>query len=145
MLRSLALRSSPHGATAIGDALHLAQSILPAHGARVVVVLTDGVSNAGSDPVLAARDLAQQGIHLAMVGIAAHDDIEGERTLQRAAAAARGTYVAASNANAIHQALRRVDRRTRGAARRWRHVGVPFAAAGEGLLMLAFVLRGAWG
>lgn len=145
IMQALAHRAAPQGATAIGDALHLAQSILPQSGVRAVILLTDGVSNTGSDPLAAARGLARRGIRLMTVGIAASDDIQGERALQRAAAAAGGTYVEADSANAIEHALLMANRRGMDRARTWRDLGVPLAAVGEALLTLAFVLRGALG
>jgi Ca-activated chloride channel family protein len=59
----------PNGATAIGDALLLAEQTLPKDGRRAVVLLTDGVNNRGSDPVSAAQDLALHHITLYTVGI----------------------------------------------------------------------------
>jgi Ca-activated chloride channel homolog len=59
----------PNGATAIGDALLLAEETLPKTGQRAVVLLTDGVNNRGSDPIAAAQDLALHHITLFTVGI----------------------------------------------------------------------------
>lgn len=60
---------SPNGATAIGDALLLAEETLPKTGQRAIVLLTDGVNNRGSDPIAAAQDLALHHITLYTVGI----------------------------------------------------------------------------
>ena len=48
-------------ATAIGEALALAGRQMPNHGKRVIVLMTDGVNNAGVDPVDAARTVAVWG------------------------------------------------------------------------------------
>ena len=42
---------APDGGTAIGDALNVAAQQMPQTGTRVIVLLTDGVSNRGVDPV----------------------------------------------------------------------------------------------
>ncbi len=60
---------APNGATAIGDALVLAEQMLPARGRRAIVLLTDGVNNRGSDPSEAAQELATHHIVLYTVGI----------------------------------------------------------------------------
>ncbi len=46
---------APNGATAIGDALLLALRSMPKHGKRVIVLITDGESNFGTDPAAAAQ------------------------------------------------------------------------------------------
>jgi Ca-activated chloride channel family protein len=61
------------GGTAVGDALLVATSdllrIREEGRDQVVVLVTDGESNAGSDPLLAARYLKEQGIRLYVIGI----------------------------------------------------------------------------
>jgi Ca-activated chloride channel family protein len=64
---------NPNGATAIGDALLLAEQTLPKQGQRAVILLTDGVNNRGNDPIAAAQDLALHHITLFTVGIGTHD------------------------------------------------------------------------
>src|SRR5207302_1793085 len=49
-IASLASVPAPNGATAFGDALQLAAQSLPDRGHRVVILITDGVYNAGTDP-----------------------------------------------------------------------------------------------
>ncbi|HZZ65341.1 MAG TPA: VWA domain-containing protein, partial [Candidatus Baltobacteraceae bacterium] len=60
---------APNGATAIGDALGLALRMLPRTGRPIVVLITDGENNAGSDPLAQARMLAAHGVKLYTVGI----------------------------------------------------------------------------
>lgn len=75
------------GGTAIGDALLVAAGRLAA--ARIegrdqaAVLITDGESNLGIDPVLAARHLAREGVRLYAIGIGGTEPVEvyfeGER------------------------------------------------------------------
>jgi len=58
----------PNGGTAIGDALELAASTMPAQGQRAIVLLTDGVNNRGVDPVQASQQVGAQGIRIETVG-----------------------------------------------------------------------------
>ncbi len=59
---------SPKGTTAIGDGINLGTSVLltsPNHRSftsKVMIVLTDGQNNTGSDPIVAAQNAANQGI-----------------------------------------------------------------------------------
>ena len=59
----------PNGATAIGDALQLAAQNLPERGHRVVILITDGVNNAGTDPTEVARWLGAHHVPVYTVGI----------------------------------------------------------------------------
>ncbi|MFN2461223.1 MAG: VWA domain-containing protein, partial [Candidatus Velthaea sp.] len=60
---------APNGGTAIGDALALAARALPHVRHRAVVLMTDGVNNAGSDPLAVAQALGRAGISIYTVGI----------------------------------------------------------------------------
>jgi Ca-activated chloride channel family protein len=114
---------SPNGATAIGDALSLAQDVLPKRGGhRVVVLITDGENNAGIDPLGAARSLAQSGAKLYTIGIGTNAGALIPGTLQTAgidedalrayAAATGGAYSRASDATQLRQALAALGRST---------------------------------
>ena len=59
----------PNGATAIGDAFKLAAQQLPSTGHRVVILITDGVNNSGSDPMEIAQWLGAHHIPVYTVGI----------------------------------------------------------------------------
>lgn len=55
--RAIAHIPEPNGQTAIGDALELAERIMPLKGLRAIVLITDGVNNRGSDPATAVAHL----------------------------------------------------------------------------------------
>jgi Ca-activated chloride channel family protein len=110
----------PNGATAIGDALRLAESELPAHGHRVVILVTDGVSNTGVDPQEMAQSLGERHIPVYTIGIGTPngDVIGGEQAsidegaLQGYADASGGAYARAENATQLRDALARLGRET---------------------------------
>jgi Ca-activated chloride channel family protein len=139
---------APNGATAIGDALALAQRVLPATGSRAVVLITDGESNAGSDPMQAARALGAAHIALYTIGIGTNSGALIPGTLQTAgidedalrayAAATGGAYSRAGDAVQLREALARLGRSTS-----MRHanvdVSLPAALAGGALMALTFL------
>ncbi|MGZ3498520.1 MAG: vWA domain-containing protein [Vulcanimicrobiaceae bacterium] len=141
---------SPNGATAIGDALALAEQSLPARGHRVVILVTDGVNNRGTDPIAVAQDLGAHHIPLYTVGIGTNGGalIPGtnqtagidEDALREYAAATGGAYSRASDAGELRQALARLGRTTT-FERRNVDASLPAAIAG-GMLMLATFLAG---
>ncbi len=114
---------SPNGGTAIGDALALAGKQFPAHGKHVIVLMTDGVNNAGIDPVSVARDLAAAGVAIYTVGIGTNGSGElipgtnepadlDEDTLRAIASTANGAYVAAGDAGSLRSAFSGLARAT---------------------------------
>ncbi|HTV73520.1 MAG TPA: VWA domain-containing protein, partial [Candidatus Acidoferrales bacterium] len=148
---ALARIPAPNGATAIGDALALAQEAMPSHGHRVVVLMTDGVNNRGRDPVAAALALGSSGIGVYTVGVGTAGSgelIEGtnevadldEETLRAIAQDAGGFYVPARDAGALRDAFHTLARATV-----WephaRDESFPFAVSG-GFLVLATLLGG---
>lgn len=112
----------PNGATAIGDALELADRNLPNRGRRAVILITDGVNNSGTDPLQAARDLGLRHIPVYTVGIGTPSGglIPGtndvatidEPALQEYAQASGGAYARAENAGQLRAALSRLGRTT---------------------------------
>ena len=138
----------PDGGTAIGDALRTAGVSLPRKGHRVVVLVTDGVSNSGSDPQEAARQLGQRGIPVYTIGIGTPngDVIPGtneqatidEDALRSYAEASGGAYARAENASQLRDALARLGRVT-SLERRPVDLGLPAAIAGAGLLVVTFL------
>lgn len=141
---ALAAIPAPNGATAIGDALSLALRILPKSGHRVVVLITDGENNAGSDPMQAARLLAAQHVKLYTIGIGTNAGalIPGtlqaagidEQALQAYAAATGGAYSRAGDAAELREALASLGRST---SFERRTVDVSLAAAIAGALVMA--------
>ncbi|MDE2482348.1 MAG: VWA domain-containing protein [bacterium] len=111
---------SPNGATAIGDALQLAERGLPATGHRVVVLVTDGVNNAGVDPQQVAAELGALHVPIYTIGIGTPSgDIIGgtqatidEAALQAYARVSGGAYAHVEDARALRDALARLGRVT---------------------------------
>ena len=115
------------GATAIGDALSLAvRQVAPTHSAAssasrpasMIVLLTDGVSNHGMDPMAAANEAKAAGVPVETIGIGqrnANVRVQGqevggvdEATLQAIAETTGGKYYyaeAAGQLNSIYSSL----------------------------------------
>ncbi len=109
----------PDGATAIGDALELAAGQMPAAGRRIVVLLTDGVNNRGTDPIVDSRDIGARGITIETVGVGSSGSGEiipgtnqpadlDARALTAIAENAKGRYVEARDAGALKSAFRQI-------------------------------------
>lgn len=109
-------------ATALGDAVGLALKQLQAeHGSdgaatdapreTVLVLLTDGSSNAGDMPPLpAARLAAAQHLRIYTIGVGSGEDSDlDEDTLQAMARDTGGTYFRATDAQALQQAYALMD------------------------------------
>lgn len=134
------------GGTAIGDALTLAAQQMPATGRRIIVLLTDGVNNRGSDPIAASQQIGARGITIETVGVGTNDsgqlipgtaelaDLDAD-ALRAIAANARGRYVEARDAGSLRSAFRAIALATVWQKRRI-DGSFPFAFGG-GLLLLA--------
>lgn len=114
-------------ATAIGDALGLALKRLKDRPAasRVLILLTDGVNNAGAvEPLRAAELAAQEGLRIYSIGIGADEmlvrDLFGtrrvnpsrdldEKTLQKIAETTGGRYFRARDARELEEIYRLLD------------------------------------
>lgn len=137
---------APNGATAIGDALRLAASQFPPAGHRVVVLITDGVNNAGSDPQAMAEYLGAHHVPIFTIGIGTPngDMIGGEEStidegaLEGYAQASGGAYARAQNASELRAALARLGRETT-IEHRWVPAAIGFAFAGAIVLVLSTV------
>ncbi len=142
----------PNGATAIGDALQLAETELPPGGHRAIVLITDGVNNTGVDPLAVAEDLGAHHVPVYTIGIGTpNGDIIGgaqstidEGALQQYAAVSGGAYSRAENAVQLRDALARLGRAT---SIRMRDVAASFAfaiaaAAGFAATMLVGLMTG---
>jgi Ca-activated chloride channel homolog len=106
----------PNGGTAIGDALKVAAEMLPSTGRRAIVLVTDGVNNAGSDPHEVAAAIGARGIQIFTVGIGTNGSgqvIPGtndeaaldEEALREIAGAGDGTYSRVEDAAALRDRL----------------------------------------
>jgi Ca-activated chloride channel family protein len=138
----------PNGATAIGDALQLAARSFPPNGHRVIVLVTDGVNNAGVDPSEVAQWLGAHHIPVYTVGIgtAAGGLIPGtneeatidEEALRGYAQLSGGAYARVENATELRDALSRLGRIT-SIERKTVDASLGFALAGAAGMILAFV------
>lgn len=140
---------SPNGATAIGDALALAGRMLPARGHRVVILITDGVNNSGTDPMEVARWLGAHHIPVYTVGIGTPNGglIPGtneeatidEEALRGYAFASGGAYARVENATELRDALSRLGRIT-SLQRQRVDASLPFAVGGALGMLCAFII-----
>lgn len=110
---ALALRTSRPvaGGTNLSAGLDRAVQVLTGNNGRplsnkVIILLTDGVWNAGRDPVLAAQDAAAAGITVHIVSMLTGT----QASLTQAAAITGGQYYATSNATQLQQAFRDLAR-----------------------------------
>lgn len=139
----------PNGATAIGDALQLAGSALPKIGHRAIVLVTDGVDNAGVDPLAVARWLGAHHVPIYTIGIGTTTGGLIPGTLQEAtidSAALRayarlsgGAYARVADASQLRAALGRLGRVT---ALRFKKTdaAAAFALFGGAVAVAAFLL-----
>jgi Ca-activated chloride channel homolog len=138
----------PNGATAIGDALQLAAQNLPPRGHRVVILITDGVNNAGADPMEVAQWMGAHHIPVYTIGIGTPQGglIPGteeeatidEEALRGYAQVSGGAYARAENALQLHDALARLGRIT-SIERKPTDASMDFAIAGAFGMLLAFL------
>ncbi len=109
----------PDGATAIGDALEAAAAQMPASGKRIVVLLTDGINNRGTDPLGDSQAIGARGITIETVGVGSSGSgeiIPGTNEPAELDAAAlttiaengRGRYVEARDAGSLKAAFRAI-------------------------------------
>jgi Ca-activated chloride channel family protein len=137
---------SPNGATAIGDALQLAAQNLPAAGHRVIILITDGVNNAGVDPQEMASYLGAHHVPVYTIGIGTPngDIIGGEQStidedaLRSYADASGGAYARVENASQLRSALAHLGGVTM-LEKRDVAASLPLAFAAGGLLLLTLV------
>jgi Ca-activated chloride channel family protein len=138
----------PDGATAIGDALKLAAENFPATGHRVVILITDGVNNAGTDPLEIVQWMGAHHIPVYTVGIGTQNGgiIPGtgdeatidEDALRAYANASGGAYARAEDAGQLRDALARLGRITT-IERETIDASLPFAIAGALGMLVAFL------
>lgn len=137
----------PNGATAIGDALQLAARELPQRGHRVIVLVTDGVNNAGTDPAEVASWLGAHHVPVYTVGIGTAEGglIPGtneeatidEAALRSYAQLSGGAYARVENADELRDALSRLGRIT-SLERKTVDASLGFAIAGALGMLTAF-------
>jgi Ca-activated chloride channel family protein len=141
----------PDGATAIGDALTLAAQQFTGSGRRIIVLLTDGVNNRGSDPLEAAQTIGARGITIETVGVGSSGsgeiipgtgelaDLDAD-SLRAIARSGHGRYVEARDADALRDAFRSIALTTVWEKKRV-DASLPLALAG-GVVLVGTVLFG---
>jgi len=139
---------APDGATAIGDALRLAAQNFPANGHRVVILITDGVNNAGTDPLEISQWLGAHHIPVFAIGIGTQNGgiIPGtgdeatidEDALRAYASASGGAYARAEDAVQLRDALARLGRMT-AIERTTVDASLAFAITGAFGMLIAFL------
>jgi Ca-activated chloride channel family protein len=137
----------PNGATAIGDALQLAARNMPPKGNRVIILITDGVNNAGADPSEIAQYLGANHIPIYTIGIGTNSGeiIPGtnqeatidEDALRSYAQASGGAYARVETASQLRDALGRLGRIT-SLERKHVDASLEFAIAGALGMIVAF-------
>jgi Ca-activated chloride channel homolog len=137
----------PNGATAIGDALQAAARALPPRGHRVIILITDGVNNAGADPSEIAQYLGAHHIPIYTIGIGTNSGeiIPGtnqeatidEDALRSYASVSGGAYARVDSASQLREALGRLGSVT---SVEPKHIdaSLPFAIAGALGMIVAF-------
>jgi Ca-activated chloride channel family protein len=136
----------PNGGTAIGDALSVAARSLPPVLHRAIVLVTDGVNNQGSDPLVVAPRIGQSGTTIDTVGIgtsnsglipgtAEEADLD-ETALRAVAQAGHGAYARVGNADALAKRLSDLAQSST-LERRRIDASFPFAIAGGTIMLLA--------
>ena len=137
----------PNGATAIGDALQLAARNLPPKGNSVIILITDGVNNAGADPGEIAQYLGAHHIPIYTIGIGTNSGeiIPGtnqeatidEDALRSYAQASGGAYARVETASQLRDALGRLGRMTT-IERKHVDASLEFAISGALGMVVAF-------
>ncbi len=143
----------PNGGTAIGDALELAAASLPHVKHRAIVLVTDGVNNAGRDPQTVAPAIGQAGTLIDTVGIGTSGSgllIPGtnepadldETALRAVAQSGHGAYARVADAGSLRARLSELAHASSYERRRI-DASFPLAVASGTILMLVTV--GAFG
>ena len=144
---ALARIPPPNGGTAIGDALEVAAQSLPPVRHRAIVLVTDGVNNAGSNPLDVAPEIGRTGTTIDTVGIgtsgsgllipgtAEEADLD-ENALRAVAEAGHGAYARVGDADTLAQRLRDIARTSTLEPRRI-DASFPLAVAGGAIMILA--------
>ena len=144
---ALARIPAPNGGTAIGDALDVAARSLPPVRHRAIVLVTDGVNNAGSDPLEVAPQIGATGTTIDTVGIGTSGSgllIPGtseeadldESALRAVAEAGHGAYARVGDADALARRLSDIARSTTVEPRRI-DASFPLAIAGGTIMIVA--------
>ena len=154
MIDSQILRGE--GMTAIGEGLNVAnillarQAVPNSHRDRVIVLLTDGETNFGRDPVETLQQARNAGTRVHMIAVDLDDEIKHKPAVMRLVRAVQrqgGRYFTADTAAQLTGAARAIDSLETGvvvSSRSVRNAPAfdPFAGAGILLICVALAARG---
>ena len=94
------------GYTPVGEALRKAAAELPDDGPRSIVLVSDGIDTCSPPPPCeVAKDLAKDGVDLAMHTIGFKVDAQARKELECIAKASGGTYADADNADTLREQM----------------------------------------
>lgn len=139
------------GGTAIGDAIFSAMSLLEgepqAH--KIILLLSDGGNNMGSDPMVAAQAAKDQGIKIYTVGVGTPEGtyipgipekvVLDEKTLKAIADTTDGEYHRVTDTDSLRKIFLRLSR-TITVVKQYGDITWYFAGAGLCLLFLKFIM-----
>lgn len=104
-------RLRPAGDTAVGEGIHGAVQILQegeSESVKAIVLLSDGASNEGRDPAVAANEARDAGIPVFTVGIGVPGEDFDEFTLRSIAETTGGEYLYAPDASELSRVYERM-------------------------------------
>jgi Ca-activated chloride channel homolog len=126
------------------------------YGSAAIVLLSDGQSNVGPDPLQVANMAAERGVRIYTVGMGTSEGVTlsmdgwsmrvrlDEGALKKIAIVTRGEYFRADNAAELSKIYRELSARLAIEKHRATEVTAVFAGIGAGLAMLAAVLSLLW-
>jgi Ca-activated chloride channel homolog len=126
------------------------------HGSAVIVLLSDGQSNMGPDPMAMAQIAADRGVRVFTVGVGTPEgttlSVNGwsmrvrldEEALKKIATLTRGEYFRAGDAEALKKIYRQLSTRLVLEKQQTMEITALFAAAGALLSLVAALLSMSW-
>ncbi|TCP57348.1 Ca-activated chloride channel family protein [Tamaricihabitans halophyticus] len=122
-IKSKVAALEPAGETPIGDSLKQAAQELPDEGPRAIVLISDGIDTcAPPDPCEVAKDLAEDGVDLAVHTVGFQIDEKAKEQLSCIAESTGGSYTDAPDAKTLDEQLPKVVER---AQRQYEAEGIP--------------------
>jgi Mg-chelatase subunit ChlD len=105
-------KAFPGGSTAIASGIKTGQTVLSGAGARpysmkIMVLMTDGINNAGSNVVDAAKEAAKNNI---MIFTVTFSDEADQKSMKDVATTALGRHFHAKNASDLQNIFREISR-----------------------------------
>jgi len=139
------------GGTAIGDAIFSALSLLSSYPQphKVILLLSDGANNMGSDPLVAAQAARNQGVKIFTIGVGTPEGtyipgipekvVLDEKTLKAIANITGGEYHRVTDTESLRKIFLRLSR-TITIVKKYGDITWDFVVAGFLLLCIKFVM-----